>query len=786
MSQVTSSTKYIALDIETTGFDAEKDQILEIGAILFDEKKIYKEFSTLLNPRIQIPETITHITGIRQSDVANAPQLSEVVDALKEFVSDFPIVGHNINFDIGFLKKKGIDFQNVLYDTLTLSSIVLTKFPSYSLETIASHFKVSEKQTHRALDDTINNAKIFRILLEKIDPIPKNHRKQIEALLEKTKFPLRNFFLEAKNQRKKPAPNSSTPNPPSSILHPQSSILTQKITEILKNKKTAFIEAGVGTEKYESLATAIHEVSGKEKILIVTSSKEIAECMHESIEGSAIVQEDRAYISPERFWKFVEREKHTLSQVAFILKILFWLERTEEGMIEEVTLQGEDWTLWEEISAKDKEENEDSISDKKNSFIQKAQEKMKKAKILITQHEKFAKILFDKGGEKKDIWKEIAHCIILEADRFEEEIRESLNKKLSLKYLERKIDEDDHEAKNQLIIFFGLLGIFYEKYVKEGSTGIVEGHLKKTKEWKRVKETLEKMGEKGGATGGERIKKDIDTLKKVLLEEENDTYIILTQGMEEEMILDCMPINKIGQIWNNEIFAKEKSILIMSETLRVEKSFDYLKKRLELEPSEEIFIPPPDELLQKIHVMIPENLGDQNSEKHFRESANLIKKIMLDTPGKTIVLLSSKKNVHASYYQINQELKENGIALVCQDFSGGRGKMLERYKLDPEKAGLMGSVSFLEKIDLSILDCENLIFGKLPFEPPNDPNTLIEETKSLDAFEEYCVPRAVLRFLNIINAFLKSKGNIKNIYILDNRVSKKDYGGKFLTSLPSL
>ena len=84
----TSKPLYIALDIETTGFDPIKDQAIEVAAIRFDEEKIYDQFHTLLNPGIEIPETITHITGIRQSDVLDAPTLNQIQNDFEKGESD--------------------------------------------------------------------------------------------------------------------------------------------------------------------------------------------------------------------------------------------------------------------------------------------------------------------------------------------------------------------------------------------------------------------------------------------------------------------------------------------------------------------------------------------------------------------------------------------------------------------------------------------------------------------------------------------------------------------------
>jgi len=93
----------VALDIETTGLDSRKDAIIEIGAVRFSASRIEAEFSTLINPNRIIPPEITQLTGINNQMVQKAPPLTAVLQELVDFVGDCPVVGHNVQFDLGFL-----------------------------------------------------------------------------------------------------------------------------------------------------------------------------------------------------------------------------------------------------------------------------------------------------------------------------------------------------------------------------------------------------------------------------------------------------------------------------------------------------------------------------------------------------------------------------------------------------------------------------------------------------------------------------------------------------------
>jgi len=81
-----SDKSYVIVDIETTGLSREKSRITEIAAVVFDGNRIVREFQTLVNPQKPISYTITHLTGITNQMVANAPIISEVLPSFLEFL----------------------------------------------------------------------------------------------------------------------------------------------------------------------------------------------------------------------------------------------------------------------------------------------------------------------------------------------------------------------------------------------------------------------------------------------------------------------------------------------------------------------------------------------------------------------------------------------------------------------------------------------------------------------------------------------------------------------------
>jgi len=143
----------VALDIETTGLSPENDAITEIGAVRFSGRRVETEWSTLINPGRRIPQEITQLTGITDAMVRGAPVLQDVLEDLEYFVGDAPILGHNVRFDLSFLRKQGVFRHNEPLDTYDMAAILLPTAGRYNLGALAQFLGILLPATHRALDD---------------------------------------------------------------------------------------------------------------------------------------------------------------------------------------------------------------------------------------------------------------------------------------------------------------------------------------------------------------------------------------------------------------------------------------------------------------------------------------------------------------------------------------------------------------------------------------------------------------------------------------------------------
>ncbi len=148
---------FVAIDLETTGLSPYDDAIIEFACIKFNAKN-FQEIDVLsgfVNPWIAIPPLVQELTGISDADLDWTPSISSVLQDIEWFIWWFPLVGHNIDFDISFLKSAGLNLEkNPTIDTFYLANSLCFHHTSLSLTSLCEYFSIELTSAHRALDDT--------------------------------------------------------------------------------------------------------------------------------------------------------------------------------------------------------------------------------------------------------------------------------------------------------------------------------------------------------------------------------------------------------------------------------------------------------------------------------------------------------------------------------------------------------------------------------------------------------------------------------------------------------
>ena len=164
---------FVVFDLETTGFSAEVDRIIEIVAVKIKNGEIVDNFSKFVNPKIPIPFRIEKLTGINDSMVMEAEPIEKILPEFLEFCGDAVMVAHNAGFDTSFIinnaERLGIKYDPTIMDTVLLAQFVIPNLHNYKLDTLCKHLAVSLENHHRAVDDAQATAYIYLKMVKMLE-----------------------------------------------------------------------------------------------------------------------------------------------------------------------------------------------------------------------------------------------------------------------------------------------------------------------------------------------------------------------------------------------------------------------------------------------------------------------------------------------------------------------------------------------------------------------------------------------------------------------------------------
>ena len=162
---------FVVFDIETTGFSAVNDRIIEIGAVKVENGMITEKFSEFVNPERPIPFEIEKLTSINDRMVEDAPNISVILPKFMDFCGGSVLVAHNADFDTGFIRHNcevlGLPYDYTYVDTLGIARSFLEGLKNYKLDTVVEAMGCTLGNHHRAVDDAGATADVFVRFLER-------------------------------------------------------------------------------------------------------------------------------------------------------------------------------------------------------------------------------------------------------------------------------------------------------------------------------------------------------------------------------------------------------------------------------------------------------------------------------------------------------------------------------------------------------------------------------------------------------------------------------------------
>ncbi len=407
----------VALDLETTGLNQDTDDIIEIGAARMRDGEVLATFSTLINPGRSVPERISAITGIRTDDLIGQPAIREVLDDLRAFIGNCPVIGHRVDFDMGFLARYAIGGSNLAVDTYELASVMLPTAPRYNLNSLTNQLDLELERAHRALDDAVATGRLYFRLWERIMDLPLDTLREIVDMAREVEWSAKPVFIAALQERSKTALTEPRPRPrefrrtspdelfepdrqpwrplrpnatrtaldedalaalieadgvmaayfPGYEHRPEQVQMLRAVVAAINEDEHMLVEAPTGVGKSLAyLIPAIHWATlNNERVVISTATINLQDqIMNRDLPllrdvlgiafEAAVVKGRSNYLCPRRLATLRRRGPTSVGEVRVLAKILVWLLETDSGDKGEISLRGfEENAVWSRLSAQD-------------------------------------------------------------------------------------------------------------------------------------------------------------------------------------------------------------------------------------------------------------------------------------------------------------------------------------------------------------------------------------------------------------------------------------------------
>jgi len=753
---------YCSLDIETSGFDPLKNEVLEIGFVFFEPTKngfkITEEYSRVFKPNGEVPANILGLTGISQEELDNAESFSDHKEDLQQKLKEAVIVGHNIVFDIKFLESTGLKFSGQVIDTLDLVQWILPTHHSYNLENLMHTFGISHKEAHRALADSKATLKLLEKLLQVYSGFPEKLKEEIQKLIKSQNYPWQNFL-----QVSLPPLVFSEMAKPAKAKKPQtSSALSKLIPE-------TFYNFSLGENYLPILAAA--KQAGK-ILLVVPKAQTALDLYKQGLVGEAVFLPELKF-DKKKFFKLLKGKNLSVDELKFALKVLVWSQtnwQTETLLDLNLSFFGGQF---------------------KNLISGGAVSKSQASKTAVCDQTTFFYL------SENNLYRS-SRAVICGLQEFETGVTSNIGTKTSwgyINYLLKSFFDPDlgsgdaglKEAVTQGLLagdlFFGLTSALLQTeppgfvYFKISTQTEYEEKYQKIKA--AAESYVQKLSDLNKIFGSGEVEKFILSLQNFFQLQDNRVKWI--ELSENRCAFLSMPLNITHLVQN--IFGNFSGISV-ADSLGPEILPKFFLKRLGLESFQ----------IRNVTLKAEKNLkqGDLFSKlKSFSGKASkvnyhcvpkaagpeeILEILKTDSALPAAVLFGSSLQVRQFYDQNYQKLKQRA-ALLAQSNSGGSNKIFRNFGINHKSLLLVTDKFILRHLGgqpavepVSKLSVKTLIICRLPFEQFTHPYQEAVSAALPNAFEDYALPRALYNFHSLIKFFYTLE--LKDIYIIDAKLAK--------------
>ncbi len=588
--------------------------------------------------------------------------------------------------------------------------------------------------------------------------------------------------------------------------------LAQAVAEVLDAGGLLLAEAGTGTGK--TLAYLLPAVELGRRVVISTGTKNLQEQLVQKDipilakalgrELNVAVMKGRAnYLCLLRFSSFAKVGSfRRVEEIPVYRAVEAWAPETPTGDRAEVADMPDTVDFWREVSAASENCIGQSCSLFESCFVTRMRQRALEADLVVVNHHLLCADLAVKDGSYGQVIPAYDTLVLDEAHLIEDVATqyfgvhvsshrvEDLARDVERELKAAKLDARDVRAEVEGVRLrgdrlFGLLSRGRVGRLGPGwmTTRIAEESLGLLQRLEGLQTALLAVPDRAEALAGLAGRTlALSGELAFLMRAETDDHVYFVETRGRGVFLRAMPIDVSGRL-KELLFDEVRAAVLTSATLAVDGGFTYVKDRLGLEPTDELLLASPFRYEEQAVLYVPAGMPEPQSPEFVDHAAEQVVRLLELSRGRAFVLFTSYANMNAVAERIAGRVD---YPLLIQG-EAPKAQLLDTFRKTPH-AVLLATASFWQGVDVAGEQLSCVIIDKLPFASPGDPvvSARIERLRNngQNAFGEYQVPVAVLMLKQGLGRLIRTATDRGILAVLDSRLLRKQYGRRFLESLP--
>jgi ATP-dependent DNA helicase DinG len=266
----------------------------------------------------------------------------------------------------------------------------------------------------------------------------------------------------------------------------------------------------------------------------------------------------------------------------------------------------------------------------------------------------------------------------------------------------------------------------------------------------------------------------------MIAEQRHKSHVYWGETRPTGTFLTASPID-VADLVRRHILTAGPTPVLTSATLAAAGTFEYTRRRLGLDDTEELLVASPFDYARQAMLYVPRDLPPA-IDGFSAAAAARTRELLAITCGRAFLLFTS----HRALREAAARLADLPFPRLVQG-DAPRADLISRFRATPN-AVLLGTSSFWEGVDVPGDALSLVVIDKLPFAPHTDPLVAARMQAAAEAgddpFAAIQLPAAAISFKQGFGRLIRRRDDRGIVAILDGRVVTRGYGRVFLETLP--